>query len=1586
MRYNSSVLAYIALLGVLSLCTTTWSDVVSDSFAEPLPEYSPVPIWWWSGDPVEPDRVREQVARMAEGGIRNAIILNLAPSGPLYGSRPDEPPFLTDQWWDLFAVALEAGKQAGVRLWFYDQLGFSGAGLQARVVRDNGAYRGISLNRVVKDVEGPATVEMATPPGGTALTAFSAHLADPEQSDLHWIWDQAVTDEKATRYFRRSFNLDAVPAQARINITADNGYMLYINGKEIGAELVFDSSGWSQAEQYDVLPYLRKGENVIAVQADKLGGSAGFAVELLFSPAAERVPGAPANILTDAAWRMSDRAPGRWKEPGFNDAAWRQADVVGPMGAQPWGDVGGFETGAGHGLGSRLQYVRDVTFGIKDGILKVDVPEGRQRVQLFYTTPGGFDYQNPEGCAALLDVVHGEMARRFPDELGKAIAGSFQDEFPALPRFSARLADEFEKRKGYSLLKRLPALYDDVVDTFGEPGGPPTIRIRCDANDVAAELCEEAFFKPLYEWHEKFGMLCGYDQTVRNADPIRGEAYYVDYFKTMRHYSAPGNDMDGDMKPHQSIAELYDRPRVWLEGFHSSGWGQTPEDIAAVMRPWLVEGASLFDPHAIYYSIHGSYWEWAPPDTGWRQPYFVHYKTLADYSARLCHIMSQGRLVTDIALLHPATTVHAYTGFGEPGGPARKASDCYWKVQTALRQARIDYLIGDEDSVAAGTVENGALRMGRAEVRMVVLPQAIVLTAPVLRQLGKLAGAGGIIMVVGSPPEAAAGPLAEGETLHGLLDSLLKGAVRLDDPAQAPGAIEYRLQRDLVERLPYTHRRIGDRDFYYVLSEDRVLANGGARYEVNKFDLWNTPAARCERLSFTAAVDGIPELWMASDGARIPLNYRRTEGKTRVDISLHDSPAPLVAFRMPTPEDPIAIESDLWVREYRRDGDSVGVTGLYLPDKSVPVPTEHRVRVEFADAAFEGLQPTDLLEILSLQEPFGCAMVPTCSNDDGSFSWPPSDGPVPVETRSFRYHAEAPGEDPAVLAKPDLDDSSWPTAIASFGPRAQAVKVAEGVAPADFAAMGRPDEPGAMTPVVYSPRLGINEDPVFAAALGGKGRIPEDFVDLGTAEAGAVYLVRVMVTVPAGAGEVESVLRVGGSALKRVFLNGSKVDFGGAPATRKQRASVRLHEGPNALEILAMREARGAMRLFYQFLPPAGAPPDPEWIWSAATPESGRSVFMRAIEVPGPVASAAMVAALGDLHQIRINGKLLADQGNFDPYFTSRAERYDIAGFIQPGTNTIEVEARDTGHPVGLLLDGLVTCEDGSTVALVSDELFATGDGVPARVLDGPGHGYMGDPANLLLYPRPHPLPEAGWLLDQPTPPAPFSELIFSAGTEAPAPAWYRFLLPPGATGMELPSPGEAQLFVDGEPVVMSREARTWTCALPRPDAPRRVAALRIASIAGYAEGAAILAPITFAMGPGQIGLGSWDELGLPHYCGGVLYSKEVHLTPAPGKKTYLDLGRVRGTAEVAVNGAPCGVRIWHPYLFDISNAVKEGPNHIEIRVFNTLGPHFATGHPSQHVYENHTKSGLLGPVTVSTGAVVEMELTKVSGEVAPGS
>jgi len=1422
-------------------------DELRRLFAQGPDEFGPVALWWWSGGRVTREGMTPQLEKMARGGLRNLMIVNLAPCGTIYGSAPDDPPFLSEPWWDLFAFLVEEGKRLGIRIWFYDQLGFSGASLQAGLVTQTPDFQGLRLVRAMEDVRGPQEISLPAPPLGTPLAAFVARIADRSQ----------LADEPCS-------------------------------------------------------------------------------------------------------------------------------------------------------IGTALREVKDVSDCICGDVLKVQVPEGQHRVMIFATVFAGFDYQSPKACAALINILHGQMEKRFGRDLGISIIGSFQDEFPALPRFSKRLPEEFRNRTGYDILDYLPSLFDNVVDRFGRSDGPTSVQVRCDAARVAAELCEEAFFIPLAAWHKKHDMLCGIDQTIRDGDPIRASNYYVDYFRTHRHFSAPGNEQGGDAKPHQSLADLYGHPRVWMEGYHSSGWGQTLEDIVTLLHPWMVDGSTLYNPHAIYYSTHGSYWEWAPPDNGWRQPYFVHYPELADYVSRLCYLLSRGDRVVHTAILHPASTVHACSGWGEEGEAAKEANRAYWDCLNGLRESRHDCLIMDEESVQRAEVREGAMCVRALTIRSIALPGCCVLEGNTLTRLVEFAEAGGRVLLIGDVPRIAGDGALNGEQFEQLAARLIASAERHPGGADAARAL---VDRPVAAAgsgpLPCLQRRIGERNFFFILSDSTISASGAALREVNQFDRSTTLAGRGGRLSVTFAADGIPECWSAQTGAVIPvLNYRRSENshKTQVEVELEDTPAPLLALRPPLAGEPLAIESDLRIVSCERTGDEARIIGYPRLDKSEPGRAEHRVRVEYADAVFESAVPAAPAKFTFLSEPFDCRLEMTCANDDGSFAWPPSNGPIPVEHRTFRFREETPGLDSREWAKPEFDDGDWETVLASFGPRAEScgpVPLSGGQSSEDVAFSHLPEMP--WIPCVYSERLGIENDRVFSSALGGKGRIPEEFIDLGDGKPEELYRVRTVVTSPEG--PLRSLLRIGGPVRKRVFLNGEEIALCGPSDRQKFHASVHLMQGNNQLEILMERSSPGPLRLFYQFLPKKTDLVEPEWIWYSDARQSGTVRFAKTFELATAAASAVVAVALANLkHRVRVNGKIVGERGGFDPYFTSRADRYDILEQLVPGENRFEVDVIYPGDPVGLeaepavglLVDGLITLQSGREVTLVSDESFGTvavdGDGrncdaaKPARILPGPQPGYFGDPANLLVYPRPHPLRFAGWLQDQPPPAPPFDRVVYSTVGSRTKRSWYRFPLPPGSNQIHLAIHGMARFFVDGHEVALESESGTGgkeggatrlTAGLPYPERPRRMAALRVDPRDGFEKGAAIDAPITFDMGPGRIPLGSWDTLGLPHYSGGVVYSTTFSFQDDVDGQALLDLGKVRGSVDVTVNGVPCGTRLWHPYRFDISNAVQRGENRVEIRVFNTLGPHYGHGHPSAHVFENQTQSGIWGPVSIAICREVSLTLNR---------
>jgi hypothetical protein len=106
----------------------------------------------------------------------------------------------------------------------------------------------------------------------------------------------------------------------------------------------------------------------------------------------------------------------------------------------------------------------------------------------------------------------------------------------------------------------------------------------------------------------------------------------------------------------------------------------------------------------------------------------------------------------------------------------------------------------------------------------------------------------------------------------------------------------------------------------------------------------------------------------------------------------------------------------------------------------------------------------------------------------------------------------------------------------------------------------------------------------------------------------------------------------------------------------------------------------------------------------------------------------------------------------------------------------------------------------------------------------------------------------------------------------------------------------------------------------------------------------------------------------LPEYSGGVRYRTTLALDPAGAEtsRALLDLGAVRGTAEVHVNGEPAGVRVCAPYAFDVTEQLRTGENQVEVLVLGTLGPYLDAVSPTHFVFDGQLTSGLLGPVTVT--------------------
>ena len=175
---------------------------------------------------------------------------------------------------------------------------------------------------------------------------------------------------------------------------------------------------------------------------------------------------------------------------------------------------------------------------------------------------------------------------------------------------------------------------------------------------------------------------------------------------------------------------------------------------------------------------------------------------------------------------------------------------------------------------------------------------------------------------------------------------------------------------------------------------------------------------------------------------------------------------------------------------------------------------------------------------------------------------------------------------------------------------------------------------------------------------------------------------------------------------------------------------------------------------------------------------------------------------------------------------------------------------------------------------------------------------------------------------------------------------------------------GKATVFVNG--AEQAYDESSGSVHLAAPLAEQGLAVVRVVHQRGRYAGAAFTGPVFIAVDRGTVQLGDWSEQGLQSYSGAAVYRQSFQLPAGlEDKKLVLDLGEVRASASVRINGQEVGSRGWTPYRFDITEQVRPGANNLEITVANTLANHYLIGTADSHVYEGQTRSGLLGPVRI---------------------
>jgi len=1187
----------------------------------------------------------------------------------------------------------------------------------------------------------------------------------------------------------------------------------------------------------------------------------------------------------------------------------------------------------------------DIKEYVRDNNLTWNPPsEGEWKVAISVAVPYLTFYLNDASADVFLQQLYQKIEDVVGQEaMGKSLAGVFQDEHPPTPRdiYTQELADTFQTMFGYDIARAIPALHFDV--------GDKTPKYRIDYFDAYLAVVEKTYWKKVYDWTADKNILTSHDNWGRKN--IYGHSQgYIDYFRTQRWFSAPGFDDWGqhalkdrnyyDTKIAASIARLYNRPRVWNEGFHSSGWGRSTDQTLSWLSASYAFGANLYDEHGLYYSLNASTWEHAAPDPHWNQPYWEYYQEISDWVARASYLISQGNSVADAAVHYPVISLLADIERNEID------YNEYMRLSRIIYDEGIDNDIIDDQSIIEGIVEENRIKIRGNEYHALVFGPLTTIRLSVLEKAVELVQKGGVVIFYGQLPTASVENGRQDPRVASLLQKILgiladtnlqeiqknffnnKGfaAFLPNTPELIPSFISAHIDRDFIGsggKVFISHRKIGDFNLYLIQNAENNPITLKARFRA----------------------DGLPELWDPFTGEiKEPEYFERKNGYTHTELLLEGNVAHFVMLNP---------QKRLLKKDER--------TGKRWYEKEIS---------EFWDFS----------------------VIPTRDNLWGDFEWPPFNEKLGPEVRRFKYKEEE-AEDGIEKGwhLSALNDLDWEEITFDQGPYWLALEdipvtaeiipaileEQENIAAGDFFLLNRTSFQ--WREVLFSQKTGLGTPAPWGGHSGyPDGHYNKNFIQL--KEGRKLLFTRIYSPMEQRAG-LSVKLR---NQLPRLWVNGMEENFLGAIG------NLPLKKGYNDV-LLDVPDGKNGM-LYVQKEAPAmadledgGIDPsrpdlnDATWLWAG---NSEGAYFRKTFNLDKLPETAQMIVTGVSGFRLFINGqKVEEDIGpwatweypksvNIKPYLKKGENLFAVWGQFLKGMNV----SYDSKYQ-GFILAGKLIFDDGGTFKIETDSLWkghteeienwqqAEFDDsgwqqadIKGKAGDDPwGSDFLKNAGSSTTPYRPLSVNLNTPYLEV------FDEMPYILYDVKPESdnhsGWYRFEAPPGLTEIILPN-NEARVWVNGIEIPVNN----GLVKLKNPPVGVSTVAIRLNMKRGEYAGAAFENPVKLKLGGGKIKEGLWKDFALPTYSGIGVYKQKIHFSEEEAnREIILDLGEVYVAAEMFVNGQSVGKRVAKPFKFNISDLVIPGENEIEIRVANTLAPHYSF--PVRALNLGPVESGLVGPV-----------------------
>lgn len=445
---------------------------------------------------------------------------------------------------------------------------------------------------------------------------------------------------------------------------------------------------------------------------------------------------------------------------------------------------------------------------------------------------GCLDTLDREAVEVFISKTHEEYKRRYGDDFGKYIIGTFSDEvtayyemrdedergLPVLP-WSRLFPERFRERCGY-----------DIIPRLGELMNKSDRKLLIDYWDTVTELFVNGFAGTVGEWCRRNGLLFTGHIDAEESLPyaVYGSGDPYEYY---RRFDIPGidtiysyyriNDYSFNLAPRlaSSAARFTGKERVLSETYTVSGWDIRLSDMKRIFNRLALCGISFLQfMGARYNFMPGS--DSAAMTNNWQNPLFKHYGELTRYMSGVQCFVSGTECDADTLVFYPTTTVKAGLGPLPVDIYGGDMNYTFTGIVNSLMNLHKTFEIGYEQVIDSAEVSDGRLRIAGSEYHTLIMPCTEYLRESTYLRLRDFARGGGRIVMINGCVRHVVGDVIydaepfDGAVIYDCYDYEMSGehATNFDSYQRAPmGEFTQRL-REAIAGMPESPVRIQPTD------------------------------------------------------------------------------------------------------------------------------------------------------------------------------------------------------------------------------------------------------------------------------------------------------------------------------------------------------------------------------------------------------------------------------------------------------------------------------------------------------------------------------------------------------------------------------------------------------------------------------------------------------------------------------------------------------------------------------------------------------------------------------------------------------